>query len=115
MAPRWSKARVVLLGDAAYAVSLIAGKGATLAMAGALILAEALAASPDIDTALAHYEFRVRPWAESAKKTARRNIVLFTPRTRLQLFLREQALRLASSPLFARLIKHALNRKGERL
>ncbi len=113
--PRWSKARVVLLGDAAYAVSLIAGKGATLAMAGAVILAEALAASPDIETALARYEFRVRPWAESAQKTARRNIVLFTPRTRLQLFLREQMLRLASSPLFARMIKRALNRKGERL
>jgi 2-polyprenyl-6-methoxyphenol hydroxylase-like FAD-dependent oxidoreductase len=33
----------VLLGDAAFAVSLIAGKGATLAMAGAVVLADALA------------------------------------------------------------------------
>jgi 2-polyprenyl-6-methoxyphenol hydroxylase-like FAD-dependent oxidoreductase len=114
-APHWSHGRIVLLGDAACAVSLIAGKGATLAMAGAVILAEALAATGDIAAAASLYEARVRPWAESAQKTARRNLVLFTPKTKLQLMLREQMLRLASWPPFARIVKRALNRKGERL
>jgi 2-polyprenyl-6-methoxyphenol hydroxylase-like FAD-dependent oxidoreductase len=33
--PRWSTRRVVLIGDACYCVSLLAGQGASLAMAGA--------------------------------------------------------------------------------
>src|SRR5262249_8910960 len=37
--PGWSKGRVVLVGDAAYCPSLLAGQGAALAMAGSYILA----------------------------------------------------------------------------
>ena len=44
--PRWSEGQVRLLGDAAFAVSLIAGKGTTLATAGAVVLADALADRP---------------------------------------------------------------------
>jgi 2-polyprenyl-6-methoxyphenol hydroxylase-like FAD-dependent oxidoreductase len=33
--PSWSRARVALVGDAAYPVSLLAGQGAALAIAGA--------------------------------------------------------------------------------
>ena len=52
----------VLLGDAACAVSLIAGNGATLALAGAAVLADALADRPGaIDEAPAAYEARLRP------------------------------------------------------
>ena len=78
--PRWSQRRAVLLGDAAFAVSLIAGKGATLAMAGAVVLADALADRPGAThEALAAYEARLRPWVEAAQRMARRNIHLFTP------------------------------------
>ena len=114
--PRWSAGRVALLGDAASAVSLIAGKGATLAMAGAVVLADALADRPGrIDEALAAYEARLLPWAEAAQRTARRNANLFTPANRLQLLAREAVLRLAAWPLLAPLIKRVLNREGERL
>jgi 2-polyprenyl-6-methoxyphenol hydroxylase-like FAD-dependent oxidoreductase len=113
--PQWSKGRVVLLGDAGYAVSLIAGKGATLAMAGAVFLADQLAEAKDIDAALTRYEARIRPSAERAQRTARRNIALFTPKNRFQLVARQLALRLASSPLFARIAKRLLDREGERL
>jgi 2-polyprenyl-6-methoxyphenol hydroxylase-like FAD-dependent oxidoreductase len=41
--PRWHEGRVVLVGDAAYAVSLVAGQGASLALAGGTLLGEALA------------------------------------------------------------------------
>jgi 2-polyprenyl-6-methoxyphenol hydroxylase-like FAD-dependent oxidoreductase len=76
-APRWSQGRIVLLGDAACAVSLIAGKGPTLAMAGGVILADALKGSANLAAALAAYEARVRPWAEAAQATAWRNRALF--------------------------------------
>ena len=113
---RWSDGRVVLLGDAAFAVSLIAGKGATLAMAGAVVLADALAdRAGGLDAAFAAYEARLRPWAEAAQRTARRNANLFTPANRLQLLAREAVLRLAAWPLFAPLIKRLLNREGDRL
>jgi 2-polyprenyl-6-methoxyphenol hydroxylase-like FAD-dependent oxidoreductase len=51
--PHWSTTRVVLIGDACYCVSLLAGQGASLALAGADILAEELsAARVDLTAAL---------------------------------------------------------------
>jgi 2-polyprenyl-6-methoxyphenol hydroxylase-like FAD-dependent oxidoreductase len=114
--PRWSNGRVALIGDAASAVSLIAGKGATLAMAGAVVLADALADAPDeIDAPFAAYEARLRPWVEAAQSMARRNVSLFTPANRVQLLVREAVLRLAGWPFATPLIKRLLNREGERL
>ena len=114
--PRWRDGRAVLLGDAAFAVSLIPGKGATLALAGAVVLADALADRPGAtDEALAAYEARLRPWAEAAQRTARRNARLFTPANRVQLLVREAVLRVAALPFLAPLIKRLLNREGERL
>ncbi len=114
--PRWSEGQVALLGDAAFAVSLIAGKGATLAMAGAVVLADALADRPGAtDEALAAYEAWGRLWAEAAQRMARRNARLFTPPSRFQLLVRETVLRLAGWPFLAPLIERLLNREGERL
>jgi 2-polyprenyl-6-methoxyphenol hydroxylase-like FAD-dependent oxidoreductase len=114
--PRCGEGRAVLLGDAAHAVSFIAGKGATLAMAGACVLADALADRPDaIDAAFATYEARLRPWVEAAQRTARRNVHLFTPANRFQLLAREAVLRLAARPFLAPVVRRLLNREGERL
>ena len=110
--PRWSEGRVALLGDAAFAVSLIAGKGATLAMTGAVVLADALADRPGAPAA---YEARPRPWVEAARRMARRNVHLFTPANRFQLVARGAVLRLAARPSFAPLVRRLLNRGGERL
>ena len=114
--PHWRQGRTVLLGDAACAVSLVAGKGATLAMAGGCVLADALADLPgDPDTAAARYEAFVRPMADAAQRTARRGLFLFTPANRAQLLLREAALRLAALPALALLAKRLLNREGAKL
>lgn len=43
--PRWSRGRVVLVGDSCYAVSLLAGQGAALGIMGAYVLGEQLAAA----------------------------------------------------------------------
>jgi len=114
--PRWSSGRVVLLGDAGSAVSLIAGGGASLAMAGAYILAEALADTPqDIAGALARYEKRMRPLVDKGQKMARRNAALFLPNSRFHLALRNAALRVASSPRVAGIAGRLLSRHGDRL
>jgi 2-polyprenyl-6-methoxyphenol hydroxylase-like FAD-dependent oxidoreductase len=114
--PRWGDGRAVLLGDAAFAVSLIAGKGATLALAGAVVLADALAERPGrTEDACARYEARLRPWTEAAQRMARRNARLFTPANRFQLLAREAVLRLAEWPFLAPFIKRLLSREGERL
>jgi 2-polyprenyl-6-methoxyphenol hydroxylase-like FAD-dependent oxidoreductase len=114
--PRWREHRTVLLGDAAHAVSLVAGKGATLAMAGGCFLADALAdGAGDIDAATARYEAWMRPMAEAAQKMAWRNLFLFAPANRAQLLLREAALRLASLPPLAPLAKLLLDREGGKL
>lgn len=55
----WSAGRIGLLGDAASSTSLFGG-GTSLAINGARLLAEELAATPDTATALARYEQRHR-------------------------------------------------------
>jgi 2-polyprenyl-6-methoxyphenol hydroxylase-like FAD-dependent oxidoreductase len=71
--PAWSRERVVLLGDAAHAMSPSAGQGASLAIEDALVLARSLAAEPDRASALASYERARRPRVERIAKVARRS------------------------------------------
>jgi 2-polyprenyl-6-methoxyphenol hydroxylase-like FAD-dependent oxidoreductase len=88
--PRCSDGRGVLLGDAAFAVFLTAGQGASLAMAGAVVLADALAGRPDrIEDASAAYEARFRPWVDVAQRMAKLNVHLFTPANQRQVVARE--------------------------
>lgn len=98
--PSWSSGRVVLLGDAGYAVSLIAGQGASMAMAGAYILAEELSTTPnDVAGALGRYEHQMRPKIARFQKVGRRNVSLFFPANRLQVALRDAGVRLAGSAI----------------
>ncbi|GAA1991216.1 FAD-dependent monooxygenase [Amycolatopsis minnesotensis] len=54
--PHWSTGRVALVGDAAYAPSFLTGQGSSLALAGAYVLANALATNRDHTAAFAAYE-----------------------------------------------------------
>ncbi|KAH0333465.1 2-polyprenyl-6-methoxyphenol hydroxylase-like oxidoreductase, partial [Aureobasidium melanogenum] len=67
---RWSKGRVVLLGDAGYCASPFSGMGSTLALAGAYHLAGSLVAHPQDqrDHAFAQYEECMRPLVVKAQK-----------------------------------------------
>ena len=53
--PRWHGDRVVFLGDSAHAMSPQLGQGCNLALVDAMVLADALAAAPDLATGLAAY------------------------------------------------------------
>lgn len=66
----WHKNRVCLIGDAAHCPTPASGVGASLAMAGAYILAKKLAEESDHRKAFAAYDAYVRPYAEKAQKKA---------------------------------------------
>jgi 2-polyprenyl-6-methoxyphenol hydroxylase-like FAD-dependent oxidoreductase len=102
--PCWSRGRVVLVGDAGYAVSLLAGQGASLGVAGAFVLAEQLARHESIDAAVASYERLWRPVAEEKQRAGRAAARWFLPATTGQLRVRRAALRLARLPVLDRAV-----------
>lgn len=67
-APRWSAGRVAMIGDAAYCPTPLTGKGTTLAMVGAYVLAGELASHGHHQDAFAAYEKRLRPYVEEVQK-----------------------------------------------
>ena len=70
--PRWSDGRVVLVGDAAHATTPGVGQGAAQAIEDAVVLADRLAGSDDLDAALDEYEAIRRPRAAAVLKISRR-------------------------------------------
>jgi 2-polyprenyl-6-methoxyphenol hydroxylase-like FAD-dependent oxidoreductase len=105
----WTARRVVLLGDAAQCVSLLAGQGASMAVAGAWVLAEALDCHEgDVAAALAWYEARLRPVINRQQRAGRRMAKWFIPEGRLGLIVRDWATRAAAWPLVAPLLRRQL-------
>ncbi|WP_350002301.1 FAD-dependent monooxygenase [Pseudarthrobacter sp. WHRI 8279] len=89
--PGWQKGRTVLVGDACGAVSLLAGQGGSLAIAGAALLGDILGpvASPKgVGPAIAEFERFWRPVVEDAQTAGRRIASSFLPRNHVQRFLR---------------------------
>jgi 2-polyprenyl-6-methoxyphenol hydroxylase-like FAD-dependent oxidoreductase len=100
----WSRGRVSLLGDAAFAVSLLAGQGSALAMVGAWLLAgELRRAGGDYTRAFTRYQQLFAPFVLGKQKAAPRMAGFFAPRSRLALFLRTGAMRLMNHPWIAHL------------
>ncbi|RFS14323.1 FAD-dependent monooxygenase [Emticicia sp. C21] len=67
-APRWSDGRIAMIGDAAYCPTPLTGKGTTLAIVGAYLLAGELARHENHEDAFAAYEKRMRPYVEEVQK-----------------------------------------------
>ncbi|TQM13876.1 FAD-dependent monooxygenase [Pseudonocardia kunmingensis] len=110
---RWSHGRVVLLGDAAWCVTLFAGYGSSLAVGGAELLGSALQRHPDdAPAALAAWEAQLRPEAERKQKLGRRVKGLYAPADPLRLWLRDLPLRMAALPPMGRLLQRRLQLKG---
>jgi len=79
---RWSRGRVVLLGDAAHCASPLSGMGTGMAVVGAYVLAHELAAHrTDHAAAFASYEQRQRPFSDAAQALALKAVNGFAPRT----------------------------------
>jgi 2-polyprenyl-6-methoxyphenol hydroxylase-like FAD-dependent oxidoreductase len=91
----WSAGRVALVGDAAYGPSPMAGVGTSLALVGAYVLAgELAAAGGDQHTGFAGYEAQLRDFVTRGQKLAKGNAAGLLPRSRAQLWLRNQFVRM---------------------
>ena len=105
IAPRWSRGRMVLAGDAAHAPSLLAGQGTSVAIAGAEALARSLRATgPHVEAGLAEYERRWRPTVQKVQRSGRRSASFFTPSSLAQLRLQQIARRAIGLPGVSRLV-----------
>ncbi|MBY0287235.1 MAG: FAD-binding domain [Mycobacteriaceae bacterium] len=91
---RWSRDRVLLIGDAAGCISLLGGEGTGLAMTEAYIAAgELVRANGDHRRAFDAHETRLRGLISSKQTGARRLIGFFVTRTRFGLWFRNVAMR----------------------
>jgi len=104
----WSRGRVTLVGDAGYAVSLLAGQGASMAMGGAYVLARELRRGGPLEEALARYEATMRPNAREKQAAGRRMASFLIPPTRWHVGLRNLALHVARLPGLGRVLAPAL-------
>ncbi|HEX5265114.1 MAG TPA: FAD-binding domain [Phenylobacterium sp.] len=101
---KWSKGRVVAVGDAAACISLVGGEGTGLAMAEAYVLAGELCAADDHVRAFAAYEERLRAFVDAKQDSARGFATSFTPRTAFGVWARNQATKLMAIPGVAGLL-----------
>jgi len=99
---RWWRGHAALLGDAAFAPSLLAGQGCALAIIGAYVLAGELAHG-SIEDAFVRYERRLRSFMLGKQGAARRFAHSFAPRTRLGIFVRNQITKAFRVPAVARM------------
>ncbi|MFC5061368.1 FAD-dependent monooxygenase [Actinomycetospora atypica] len=99
--PSWTRGRVGLVGDAAYAPSFRSGQGTSIATVGAYVLAAEIAARPDdAAAALPAYEARMRDFVTRNQELATSGARVVSPATPLQLHTRNALFRLA--PLLTR-------------
>ncbi|MFE3754686.1 FAD-dependent oxidoreductase [Nocardia tengchongensis] len=108
---RWSRDRVVLLGDAAWCVTVFAGYGAALALDGADRLGATLAAhGDDIPAALDAWETSLRPEVNKRQALARKGISRFAPPSRTHVWAGELMLRAIQLPGIRTLVRRSIQR-----
>lgn len=101
--PRWHQGRVVLLGDAAWCLTLYSGMGASTGIAAGELLGTMIQRHPDdLPAALAAWEARMRPFITGQQAAALSERIIFTPHNRKELIMREGMMRLMSSPFLRR-------------
>ncbi|MGH1427154.1 MAG: FAD-dependent oxidoreductase [Arenicella sp.] len=84
---KWSKGRVVLLGDAAHCLTLLSGQGAGIAMTSAYLLSRSLIEN-DVMRALDVHESLMRPSVTRLQERSRKMALWFIPKTKIGFDLR---------------------------
>lgn len=110
--PLWSTGRAVLLGDAAWCVTLFAGHGAALALAGADQLGAALQRHDDVQTALADWEAGLRPEASKRQALARRGMLQYAPPSQFHVWISDLTIRAITLPGIRGLVRRGIERKA---
>lgn len=109
---RWSRGRVVLLGDAGYAGGP-GGNGTGLAVVGAHVLAGELATHP-FERAFEVYEQRMRPYVASCQKQASGSADFLVPSTDKKIAQRDRFFRMIRYlPPVKHLFRHLATRTAE--
>ena len=81
--PTWYQGRVALVGDACGCPTLVSGQGASLAMGGAYLLAEALRETDEYQEAFCRYDQRMRLHVQTQQKHAHSLAKSFAPTSRI--------------------------------
>ncbi|MFJ2082952.1 FAD-dependent oxidoreductase [Micromonospora chokoriensis] len=111
--PRWSTGRTVLLGDAAWCVTLFAGHGAALALAGADQLGTALRRhGDDVPSALADWETGLRPEVVKRQALARRGMYQYAPPSRFHVWMNDVTIRAVTLPGIRGLVRRGIERQN---
>ncbi|MFI1991691.1 FAD-dependent oxidoreductase [Actinoplanes sp. NPDC020271] len=109
----WSAGRTVLLGDAAWCVTLFAGHGAALALAGADQLGSALQRhGRDVGAALAAWEAGLRPEVVKRQALARRGMYQYAPPSRFHVWLNDTTIRAITLPGLRTLVRRGIERQS---
>jgi 2-polyprenyl-6-methoxyphenol hydroxylase-like FAD-dependent oxidoreductase len=97
--PQWHKGRVALIGDACGCLTLLAGQGSHMAMAGGYILAKELSQQKDHTAAFVAYQAFLKPPVDKKQKEATRLAGMVAPSKDSRPWLRQLFIRLLFSPL----------------
>ena len=98
--PHWHKGRVALIGDACGCLTLLAGQGSHMAMAGGYVLAQELSRHTDHTAAFAAYQNLLKRHIDKKQRDAARFAGLFVPKPNSRPWLRRLTLKLFfSDPL----------------
>lgn len=81
--PIWHQGRVALVGDACGCPTLLSGQGASLAMGGAYLLAEALHETTEYQEAFRRYDQKMRPHVQTQQQHAPGLAKSFAPTSRI--------------------------------
>lgn len=104
--PRWHAGRVVLMADAAHAMSPAGGQGASMALSDAMVLARLLAREETPEQAFVHFEALRKKTAESFVKQGyandRRTLQASGP---VAMWLRDRVLMPMFAPVMTRLLE----------
>ena len=103
--PTWYRGRVALVGDACGCPTLISGQGASLAMGGAYLLAEALHESAGYQEAFSRYEQRLRPHVQVQQKNARGFAKSFAPTSSPGIWMQQMMMKVLMRDAFRGLLR----------
>jgi len=107
--PEWSRGRVVLLGDAGYCGSPLAGHGTALSLVGAYVLARELAAHDgDHARAFPAYQREMQAYVDQRMELPPGGLKMAMPMTAVGIRLRDTSTRLMTSRPFRGLLAKAI-------
>ncbi|GAB4097524.1 FAD-dependent monooxygenase [Brachybacterium horti] len=113
--PSWHADRVVLVGDAAWCLTLYSGMGASLGLAGADLLGTVLARNPGTTgRALREWEQQLRPFVEKQQLAGRtEGLTMFVPQNRRDLAKRAAMTTVTGNPVSKRAVRRIIASRFE--